>query len=323
MKQVIDDAVAAHPQIAAGFALSDYATAGDTGKSYEGREIWGIKITKDVATDPHRPAIFINGLMHARERAGEELAIYTINVLVDNYGKNTKLGRRVTNIVDTRVIYIVPMMNPDGAEYDFTGGVLHVWRKNRQPIPNSTYIGIDLNRQFGYTWDCCGGGSDKPKSDYYRGPSAWYTPEDRAYRDFVDSLAANGHPLSEILSLHSAARLVLWPYSYTDAKIPSDMTADDHQAFVALGRHMAALNGYRPEQGSALYIVDGDQDDWAYGVHHIFALTIEMPKGADQRYYPTQSELTGFLNENRAAVLYLIEQADCPYRAAGLAATHC
>ncbi len=41
------------------------------------------------------------------------------------------------------------------------------------------------------------------------------------------------------------------------------------------------------------------------------------------RYYPTLAETEAELANNREAVLRFIEYADCPYRAAGLAATHC
>jgi hypothetical protein len=40
---------------------------------------------------------------------------------------------QVSNLIHTRQIYIVPSLNPDGAEYDITGGSYHYWRKNRQP----------------------------------------------------------------------------------------------------------------------------------------------------------------------------------------------
>jgi hypothetical protein len=222
-------------------------------------------------------------------------------------------------------VYVIPMMNPDGAEYDMSGGVWHKWRKNRQPIPGSTAIGIDLNRQFGYTWNCCpGGASTKPSSDYYEGPSAFYAPEDQAYRDFVNSQVVNGKSkITEILSLHSAAKEVLWPYSYTKTDVPSDMTLDDHNAFVALGKGIASRDGYKPQQGSDLYIVSGDQDDWAYGTHGIFAITIELPKGAANRYYPTLSEVNKFNSQNLNAVLWYLKQADCPYAAAGLASKYC
>ena len=309
---IIDNVVAAHPGIAQKFSI---------GRSYEGRQIWAIKLTQNVdGPNNGKPAVFINGLMHARERASNELALYMLQVLGNNYGLSGTLGSKVTKILNTTIVYVVPMMNPDGAEYDMSGGQWHKWRKNRQPIPGSTAIGIDLNRQFGYTWNCCPtGASTKPSSDYYQGPSAFYTPEDQAYRDFVNSKAN----LTEILSLHSAAKEVLWPYSYTKADVPSDMTSDDHAAFVALGKGIASRDGYKPQQGSDLYIVSGDQDDWAYGVHGIFAMTIELPKGAAQRYYPTQAEVNKFNSQNLNAVLWYLQQADCPYAAAGLGSKYC
>ena len=65
------------------------------------------------------------------------------------------------------------MVNPDGAEYDISGGQFHNWRRNRQPIPGSNSIGIDLNRNWGYMWGCCHGSSGKPGTTTYRGPSPW------------------------------------------------------------------------------------------------------------------------------------------------------
>jgi carboxypeptidase T len=315
VKALIDNAVAAHPGIAKRFNI---------GRTYEGRKMWGIKISDNVAANEDEPEVFINAQIHARERASGELALATIGWLTNNYGGTDSLGQRVTDIVNSREIFIVPVMNPDGAEFDISGGNWHQWRKNRQPIPGSSAIGVDLKRQFGYMWGASGNVSDKPSSDFYRGPNAWYAPEVRHYRDFVNGRYQNGkQQIKVILSLHSAGRLVLWPYSYTKADVPPEMPQDDHDAFVALGRKLASLNGYKPEQGSDLYKVPGDQDDWAYHTWGIFTVTFEMKPGANRRYYPTQSELNADVANNRGAVLYLLEQADCAYREAGLAAGHC
>ncbi len=54
------------------------------------------------------------------------------------------------------------------------------------------------------------------------------------------------------------------------------MTTDDHAALVALGRKMAATNGYKAMQSSSLYVTDGDEIDWAYGNEHIFMYTFEL-----------------------------------------------
>ena len=54
------------------------------------------------------------------------------------------------------------------------------------------------------------------------------------------------------------------------------MTAQDHAALARIGRHMAATNGYRPEQASDLYITRGTTKDYMYGVYRIFAYTFEL-----------------------------------------------
>ena len=308
---LIDSAVTDHPDLVDKLSI---------GQSYEGRAIWAVKISDNVATDEGEPEVFFNGLTHGRERLSAEMALHIIELLTNGYGTDA----RITGLVNSREIWVVPMLNPDGAEYDFSGGTFHTWRKNRQPIPDSSAIGVDLNRQFGFMWGCCGGSSGNPASDYYRGPEPWFAPEVRAYRDFINSRVVGGRQQIRMsISWHTAGRMVLWPYGYTRQDVPDTMSYDDWLAMRALGRQMAALNGYRAQQGSDLYIVDGDQDDWLYYEHRIFAYTFEMAKGAQLRYYPTAAEVAAELANNVAPVLLMLEHADCPFRAAGLAATHC
>ena len=97
------------------------------------------------------------------------------------------------------------------------------------------------------------------------------------------------------------------------------MRYDDWRAFVALGKKLAALNGYRPRQTSDLYIVDGDEGDWAYHSQGIFAFAFELAPGNPQRMYPTLAQLQADQARNRPALLLLLEAADCPYAAAGAA----
>ncbi|HLB44060.1 MAG TPA: M14 family metallopeptidase [Candidatus Limnocylindrales bacterium] len=312
----IDAAVAAKPGIARKFSI---------GQSAEGREIWAIALTGNIAAgEQGKPEVMVNGLIHARERASGEMALYLIRVLANKYGRNTKLGRRVTRILDRTVVYVVPMVNPDGAEFDFEGGTFHGWRKNRQPIPGSDELGVDLGRQFDFQWACCNTSGSDPSSITYRGPEPWFAPEVRAYRDFVNGRVVGGEQrITEILSLHSAARRVLWPYAYTTQDVPDTMATDDRAAFVKLARGMARRNGYTAQQRGDLAINDGDPDDWAYNEHGIFALALEMAKGSSRRYYPSLKELNADLARNRGAALWFLEQAGCPYSAAGLADDYC
>ena len=326
----INSVVAAHPKIVARYNLSDFAQPGDTGLSYEGRQIPIVKISDNVGIDQNEPEVLMESLHHAREHLVVEQSLEIIHLLADNYSTSpsTDLQRRVSNIVNSEEIWIVPMVNPDGAEYDISGGQFHDWRKNRQPIPGSNQVGIDLNRNWGYMWGCCGGSSGSPSSILYRGQYPWQAPEVKAVRDFVLSRRVNGQQqISEAISWHSFNEQVMWPYGYTKTDVPRTMTADDHAAFVALGTGMASRNGYTPQQLSDLYITDGDSSDWLYGDQRIFAFTIEMyPTDGSQvgGFYPPDSVIQRETTRNDDAVLWFLEHASCPYSVVpSLAVTHC
>ena len=73
------------------------------------------------------------------------------------------------------------------------------------------------------------------------------------------------------------------------------MTTLDHSTFVALGRAMAAKNGYTAEQSSDLYITDGDQIDWLYATYRIFTFTYELYPSEQSTvwldHYPDDSKI--------------------------------
>ncbi|MBA2556108.1 MAG: zinc carboxypeptidase [Chloroflexi bacterium] len=297
----------AHPAIVQRFSI---------GRSYEGREIWAAKISDNVTVDEDEPEVLLDGLHHGREHMGAEMVISILHLLVDGYGADPRISR----LVDSREIYLVFMVNPDGGEYDISGGTYRRWRHNRQPTPGTEYIGTDVNRNYDYRWGCSGGSSGDPTSWRYRGPAAFSAPEATALARFVNGRVVSGRQqIRSAVSFHTSGRLVMWPYGYTTTDLPGDMTLDDQRAFAAMGNSMASSNGYAPIQASDLYPTCGTSRDWAYGRHRIFAYTFEMSSGA----YPPDEDIAPETSRNHEAVLYLIEQADCPWRAAGLEETHC
>lgn len=291
------------------------------GKSYENRDLWAVKVSDNVGIDENEPEVLFVGLHHAREHLTVEMALYLLHQLADNYGIDT----RITNIVNSREIYIVFNLNPDGGEYDVLNDTYHSWRKNRQPNSGSSYVGTDLNRNYGYRWGCCGGSSGSTSSDTYRGASAFSAPETARMRDFINSRVIGGvQQIKTSITFHTYSELILWPYGYTYTDVPSDMTLDDHNVFVAMGQAMANTNSYTPQQSSDLYITDGDMTDWAYGVHKIFAYTFEMyPVGSSPGFYPPDEIIPRETSRNREASLYIMEQADCPYRVIGKESQYC
>ena len=295
------------------------------GQSYQGRDIWVAKVSDNVGTDENEPEVMFDGLHHAREHLTLEQTLAILRWLATGYGTDS----RVTAMVDTREIWIVFAVNPDGAEYDLTGNPYREWRKNRQPNSGTTAVGTDLNRNYGYRWGCCGGSSSSKSALTYRGPAAFSAPETRAIRDFMASRRIGGRQQIKVaITFHTAGEQVLWPYGYTYTDVPADMTAEDHAALVVMGKKMASLNGYTPMQSSGLYVTDGDEIDYAYGAQRIWMYTFELyPSHAkvssDLRFYPADELIPRETNRNKEAIYYLIERAWCPYAVIGKSTQNC
>jgi len=301
-----------HPAIFSLFSL---------GTSHEGRTIWSGKISDNVGVDEDEPEVLLTHHQHAREHLTVEMALYTLKMLTDEYG----IDPQITSLVDGREIWIVFDMNPDGGEYDIATGSYRSWRKNRQPNAGTSAIGTDLNRNWGYKFGCCGGSSGTPSSDTYRGASGFSAPETQVVRDFVNSRVVGGvQQITAHIDFHTYGEWVMWPYGYTLTDVPTDMTPDDHAAFVAMGQAMAATNGYVAQQMSDLYITDGTICDWLYGAHRIFSYTFEMyPVTSSPGFYPPDEVIPAQTSRNRAAVLYFLDKAACPYAVIGKEAQYC
>ncbi|MFJ6610637.1 M14 family metallopeptidase [Streptomyces sp. NPDC091289] len=292
------------------------------GQTHEGRDIIAVKVSDNVATDEAEPEVLFTAHQHAREHLTVEMALYLLTELGQGYGSDS----RITQAVDGRELWIVPDMNPDGGEYDIATGSYRSWRKNRQPNSGSSAVGTDLNRNWDYKWGCCGGSSSSPSSETYRGAAAESAPETTVVADFVRSRVVGGEQqITAAIDFHTYSELVLWPFGYTYDDTAPGMTADDRDAFAAVGQKMAASNGYTAEQSSDLYITDGSIDDWLWGSQKIFGYTFEMyPRSASGGgFYPPDEVIERETSRNRDAVLQLIENADCMYRSIGKEAQYC
>lgn len=104
------------------------------GKSHEGREMWLLTINNSATGDDRdKAAMYIDANVHGNEVQGTETCLYTIWYLLKNHGHNKKL----TEMVDDRVFYIVPMVNPDGRAYWFREpNTPHSSRTGHKPTDN-------------------------------------------------------------------------------------------------------------------------------------------------------------------------------------------
>ena len=83
------------------------------GTSYEGRDIWLVTVT-NTETGAHldKPGFLIEANIHSMEWTGCSAALHLIHRLLTGYGNDDT----VTDALDTRTFYVIPRLNPDGAE---------------------------------------------------------------------------------------------------------------------------------------------------------------------------------------------------------------
>ena len=277
---------------------ADVASLTSIGKTVEGRDIWCLRVnsTAKGAAASSKPGASYIGNHHAREHLSNEVPLLFAVWLMDN--RNVP---EVKKYIDTLDIYIIPMLNPDGVEYDIKTGSYKWQRKNMRVNPDKT-IGVDLNRNYD-SWFGGEGASHDSSDETYCGPSAFSEPESMAIKKFVEARKN----LKTMISYHSYASTILYPYGGSDADVPDK----DKKAFIQMAREMGTLTGYQPQKSSDMYIATGDSCDWAYDAGKIFAFTIELEGSG---FYPGASIIDKTVKSNIKAAAYMLSMTDNPYR---------
>ncbi len=83
------------------------------GESFRGQPLMLMEITNE-ATGPaeEKPALYVDGGIHAGELTGSAVATHLIGYLLRGYGNDG----RITELLDSRVFYVRPKFNPDGSD---------------------------------------------------------------------------------------------------------------------------------------------------------------------------------------------------------------
>ncbi|WP_246843421.1 M14 family metallopeptidase [Allokutzneria sp. NRRL B-24872] len=290
------------------------AKLSSVGKSHEGRDVWLMKLSTNVGTDENEPETIFTCNQHAREHLSAEMCLRRV---VQRFTTGYATDPAVKKFMDSREIWVLPMVNPDGIEYDVSTGTYKSWRLNRQPNAGSSRIGTDLNRNWGHKWGCCGGSSSSPGSETYRGANPFSAPETKVVSDFVNSRVIGGkQQITTHIDFHTYGELVMWPYGYTKDDTTPDLNSENLRAFKELGTQMATSNRYKPQQASDLYITDGGVRDWMWGQHKIWSYTFEM-FGGQHGFYPPDEVIDRETSRNDKAVDLMLTYADCVPRVVG------
>ena len=87
------------------------------GETLEGTPLLVLEITnKETGGALEKPGYYYDGNIHAEELTGAEVALHFAWHVLSNYGEDP----RITQLLDTRTLYVRPKFNPDGADLALT-----------------------------------------------------------------------------------------------------------------------------------------------------------------------------------------------------------
>ncbi len=312
--RTVEETFATAASIAADYP--DLATWTDVGNSWEkteglgGYDLMVLRLTNSTIPGP-KPKIFITSAIHAREYTTAELMTRLAEYLVTSYGTDPD----ATWLIDYHDIHLMLQANPDGRKKAETG---LSWRKNTNQnycSPTSNNRGADLNRNFEFQWNCCGGSSSNECSLTFHGSGPASEPETQAVQNYIiaqfpDQRGPNlDDPAPDdasgiYLDIHSSGRLLLWPWGFTSNPAPNGTQLQ------TLGRKLAFFNNHAPEQAIGLYPTDGTTTSFAYGEMGLAAFTYEL--GTEFFESCNYFENT-IVPDNTPSLIYAIKVARTPY----------
>lgn len=194
------------------------------GTSRLGKPIWLFKAGQG------KKKLFLSGTWHGNEWLNTWLLMEFLKVLQKKMKMKEKWhGKDINRLLDQTSIYIVPLVNPDGAElvqeglteqhqyyneiYEINQGfnVFHHWSANA--------LGIDLNHQWPAGWkEEAASSPNYPFPRHYGGEAPLTEPEARAVYELTMK-----EEFSCVLAFHSQGEEIYWGYREKEPSISSEL----------------------------------------------------------------------------------------------------
>lgn len=208
------------PERAALYDITDEYNEGR--KTAEGRGVYALKISDNVADDEDEPNVLMTGCLHAQELQTPEAILMMAEVLLLATDPTEQSSSRLTekynlaehqlaklrHAVESQQIWLIAIIVSDG--YQFVFDEVPSWRKNRTPNPGGSF-GIDLNRNYPQGWFSECSGSTVESSNTFKGPFPASEAETEALINMSDVLR-----FEKFMDFHSTGREVLANYRCTD-----------------------------------------------------------------------------------------------------------
>jgi hypothetical protein len=238
------------------------------GYSVQGRIMLAIKISDNVNIKEDEAEMRIIGCYHGNEYPSSEIPLFMIAYLTEEYGFDSY----ITHLIDNREIWIMPIYNPDG----------HV-AGSRHNANN-----IDLNRNMGYMWTGEGGDSEAYGQPETEAMYKWSQRE-----NFTLGLTYHTyHPAVNYIWNYSPQRSADSTMILQYANIYGDSTASHGDA-------------YWVTEGYDWYQIQGDLNDYSYGIDGVDDVTIELC----HEFVPPASQLDTVWDINRGAIIATISKS--------------
>ncbi|MBI2077670.1 MAG: hypothetical protein HYT80_04765 [Euryarchaeota archaeon] len=256
------------------------------GRSVLGLNLYGVTITNFKSQDPPmdaRPRMYFDGSIHSNEQLGMEAAMDIMRWLLVDYSKDPLAKKGV----DTRITYIVPMVNPDGNVRD-----------SRRNVND-----VDLNRNFPHGWGGPGSAAkgSKPLSE----------PETQAIAGWLAKVRPHYAD-----SFHTGTMMLLHPYGNFTRE--SKVNSPDHDLFTSICREiqeeMNKANGRPVPCGqiySTIYPASGTTADYIYVEFGTVSWTFEVDGEQNLWVHPgDEASLRARLGETWASVKHAYENVE-------------
>ena len=310
IETAIQNFAATYPSLAERIPLPEQAVSADAGVSPRTVSALRIGVNAAGAADG---ALLIFG-QHAREWLPPEVALELAAGLLGAYSGGTGLvyggksysAADVQRILNNINIFLVPCVNPQGRKFSMdTDTIDGGWRKNRNTIPSSTQVGVDLNRNYDFVFDqakyfdvtdpdVTGHTSTNPSSEVFQGRSAFSEPETRNISWLLDTYSRirwfidiHGHTFSGEIYFpwgddenQSADPAMNWRNPAFDHQrgresdaVREYISAGDLATHAYLANRLKAgtdpVNGrsYIVKQSFGLYPTGGASDDYTWSRH--------------------------------------------------------
>lgn len=113
-------------------AYPRFCTLSILGHSVEGRPLPLLTVQNpDTGPEAGKSALWLDGNVHGNEVQGSEASLYLVWTLLERYGESAS----ITRLVDERVFYVLPMVNPDGRQHWFDApNTMHSSRSGKEPV---------------------------------------------------------------------------------------------------------------------------------------------------------------------------------------------